>query len=144
AGAALGVALLAYAALGLTGWRPRLAARWGGAVGGATGLVTAATGVFILPAVPWLQSQGLGKDALVRAMGLAFTVSTLALGVGLAGAGQLPGVALGASALALIPALLGLRLGAWLRGRLSEAAFRQALFLGLGALGLHALWRALG
>jgi uncharacterized membrane protein YfcA len=141
--AALGVALLAYAGLGLTGWRPRLPRGAGGVAGAATGLVTAATGVFILPAVPWLQSQGLAKDALVRAMGIAFTVSTLALGVGLAGIGRLPVVAVGGSALALGPALAGLWLGGLLRGRLSEAGFRRALFLGLAALGAHALWRGL-
>src|SRR5581483_5297224 len=40
--------------------------RWlGPAAGGATGLVTAATGVFVIPAVPYLAAIGLGKDALV-------------------------------------------------------------------------------
>ena len=44
-----------------------------------TGLVTGATGVFVIPAVPYLGSLGLERDDLVQALGLAFTVSTLAL-----------------------------------------------------------------
>src|SRR5207245_1518958 len=52
--------------------------RWlGPLAGGLTGLVTAATGVFVIPAVPYLQAIGLEKDDLVQALGLSFTVSTL-------------------------------------------------------------------
>lgn len=51
----------------------------------ATGLVTAATGVFVVPAVPYLAALGLGKEDLVQALGLSFTVSTLALALGLVG-----------------------------------------------------------
>ena len=53
-------------------------------VGALTGLVTAATGVFVIPAVPYLQALGLQRDMLVQALGLSFTVSTLALAGGLA------------------------------------------------------------
>jgi uncharacterized protein len=87
ASAGLGVALVVYALLGLLHWRPRLprtAARWLALpVGIATGLVTAATGVFVIPAVPYLQALGLEKDELVRALGWSFLVSTLALGAAL-------------------------------------------------------------
>ncbi len=131
----LGVALMAYGALGLLAWRPALPAAAGLPVGLATGALTAATGVFVLPAVPWLQAQGLGKDGLVRALGVAFTVSTLALGGLLGGAGLLEGGLLLASLTALIPALLGQALGARLRHALPEARFRQVFFLGLLALG---------
>ncbi len=52
----LGLALVAYAAWGLAGRTLRIAPRhegWAGpAVGAATGLVTALTGVFVVPAVP--------------------------------------------------------------------------------------------
>ena len=47
--------------------------------GAATGVVTAATGVFVIPAVPYLQALDLGREDLVQALGLSFTVSTLAL-----------------------------------------------------------------
>jgi uncharacterized membrane protein YfcA len=131
----LGLALAAYGALALAAWRPSWPERWGGLVGTATGALTAATGVFVIPAVPWLQGIGLAREELVRALGLAFLVSTLALGALLGGAGALEGRMLGASALALLPALAGQALGARLRGRLSEAMFKGVFFAGLLVLG---------
>jgi len=70
-------------------------------------------------------------------MGLSFTVSTLALAVGLAGHAQLTGATLGWSALMLAPALLGMALGGALRRRLSPAGFRRCLMVGLLLLGGH-------
>jgi uncharacterized membrane protein YfcA len=131
----LGVALAAYGALGLFAWRPRWPERAGGVVGALTGALTAATGVFVIPAVPWLQGIGLARDELVRALGLAFLVSTLALGLLLGGSGALDRAQLVTSALALLPALAGQALGAALRGRLSEAMFKRVFFAGLLLLG---------
>lgn len=138
--AALGVALVLYAALGLSGWRPRLPRSWGWAAGAGTGLAASATGLFLLPAVPWLQSQGLPREGFVRAFGLVLTVSQLVLAAGIAGTGE---VDWPASALALLPALAGMRLGAMLRARLSEEVFRPVLLAVIGLLGAHALWRGL-
>ena len=139
----LGAALLVYALHGLVGPGLRVApARepWLGPLCGLlTGVLTAATGVFVMPAVPYLQALGLSRDELVQALGLAFTVSTLALAVGLAGQGALGGQALGASLLVLAPALLGLFAGQWLRGRISAALFKRCFFLGLALLGGHLL-----
>ena len=70
------------------------------AVGVATGLITAATGVFVIPAVPYLQALGLDKDDLVQALGVSFTVSTVALAALLMHAGSLQVASAGASALA--------------------------------------------
>ncbi|WP_238530127.1 TSUP family transporter [Alicycliphilus denitrificans] len=85
----------------------------------------------------YLQSLGLQRDAFVQAMGLSFSVSTLALAVGLAGNASLPGAMLGWSVLMLAPALLGMALGGWLRRRLSPLWFRRCLMAGLLALGGH-------
>ena len=141
----LGAALIAYATLGLLEWRPRVARRhegWlGPAVGLATGLVTAATGVFVIPAVPYLQALGMEKEDLVRALGVSFLVSTIALGVALGvalgSAGALAGATLGTSALALLPALAGMGAGQWLRLRVRPEAFKTVFFCGLLALGAY-------
>lgn len=69
-------------------------------IGYLTGMVTAATGVFVIPAVPYLQCLALKKDDLVRALGLAFTVSTLGLALSLAQGGGLPALNLSLSLLA--------------------------------------------
>jgi hypothetical protein len=51
--------------------------------------MTAATGVFVIPAVPYLQALGFDREELMKALGLSFTVSTVALAWSLAGSGTL-------------------------------------------------------
>jgi hypothetical protein len=86
---AVGLALAGYAAWGLLGRSLVLPARheaWlGPVVGALTGAITALTGVFVLPAVVYLQALRLPRDELIQAMGLSFTSSTLALGLALLG-----------------------------------------------------------
>ena len=139
----LGAALVIYALYGLSGPVLRVAREregWLGSLCGlVTGVVTAATGVFVMPAVPYLQSLGLSRDEMIQALGLSFTVSTLALALGLAGQDALGGQALGASLLMLAPALLGMLAGQWLRQRISAALFKRCFFIGLAVLGGHLL-----
>jgi len=147
AAAALGIALALYAALGLANLRvtlPAHAQRWLGApIGAATGLVTAATGVLVIPAVPYLQALALDKDELVQALGLSFTVSTLALAVSLAGEGAFDLAVASASLVALLPACIGMLAGQWLRARVRPEPFRLCFFAGLLLLGLHLASRGL-
>ena len=86
-GRALGLALIAYAITALflpTLSIPKRLESWlSPLIGIVTGLLTGATGVFTLPAVPYVQALGLQKDELVQALGLSFTVSTVALAGGL-------------------------------------------------------------
>lgn len=67
----LGLCLVVYALAGLAGLRlpqPKAQHEAGvsGVVGTLTGLLTAATGVFVLPAVPYLQALGLKKTRWPR------------------------------------------------------------------------------
>ncbi len=138
---ALGVALALYALVGLLAFKLRLPARgegfWSPAIGAVTGAITAATGVFVIPAVPYLQALGLEKDELVQALGLSFTVTTIALAVGLAGGGAFGGTVALHSLLALAPAVLGMVAGQAILRRVSPATFRLCFFAGLLLLGLH-------
>jgi uncharacterized membrane protein YfcA len=139
--AALGIALVVYAIVGLSAFRivvPARAETWlSFLVGSITGLITAATGVFVIPAVPYLQALDLDKDELVQALGLSFMVSTAALATILVQAGALQLDIAGASALAIVPAVIGMALGQRLRGRVPPAAFRLCFFVGLLLLGAH-------
>lgn len=110
-------------------------------VGGVTGVVTGMTGVFVIPAVPFLQALGLQRDALVQALGLSFTMSTLALAAGLALHGALPASHVLPSLIAVLPALAGMGLGQRLRRRISPAAFRTGFLLCLLLLGVELAWR---
>jgi uncharacterized protein len=88
----LGLALLVYAALGLVKvefFVPRHAETWLGLLmGAATGAITVATGIFVMPGTPYIQSMEFDRDKLVQALGLSFTVSTITLAAALAYTGQ--------------------------------------------------------
>ncbi len=144
----LGIVLVGYGLWGL--WRPALpdlsgSGRWVGALAGAaTGLVTSLTAVFVLPWVPYLQSLRLDKDATVQALGLSFTVATLALAFRLqasAPAGWVSASAILAPSGALAGAFAGLKIGGMVRDRLAGPAFQRALFLVFVVLGVANLMR---
>jgi len=85
--------------------------------------------------VPYLQAIGLEKDGLIQALGLSFTVSTVALAVGLLRVDAWQMDAVWISLLALVPALIGMQAGQWLRQRIAAATFRRVFFAGLLLLG---------
>jgi uncharacterized membrane protein YfcA len=144
--ALLGVALAAYALTGLFTVRwaiaPRHEAIVGPLTGAITGLITAATGVFVIPAVPYLQAIGMEKDELVQALGLSFTVSTLALAVNVAAAGSFGASIAGPTVTALVLACAGMGLGQVVRARLAPTVFRRCFFLGLLVLAAYLVARS--
>lgn len=144
---ALGAALVAYAAYMLAARpfsMPRALQRYASPVVGLiTGLVTGATGVFVIPAVPYLQALGLDKDELVQALGLSFTVSTLALAIGLGWNGAVAGDNWLVSVVAVLPAMAGMMLGQAIRSWTSPAVFRRVFLVFLLVLGLGMIAGAL-
>jgi hypothetical protein len=137
----LGIALVIYAVFGLCNLHlktPRRHAGWIGVLAGlATGMVSIATAIFTIPGVPYVQSLGFDRDKLVQALGLSFTVSTVALAVALSHSGEInSGVAL-PSVAALVASLLGMAIGQKVRGLASPRTFRLCFFIGLLALGAH-------
>lgn len=137
----LGVALAAYALLGLCNLHlktPRRQEGWVGLLAGiATGAVSIATAIFAIPGVPYVQSLGFDRDKLVQALGLSFTVSTVALAAALSHSGEMnSGVAL-PSVAALAASLVGMAVGQKVRGLASPKTFRLCFFIGLLALGAH-------
>ena len=93
--------------------------------------------------MPYLQALGLEKNDLVQALGLSFTVSTVALAAGLAsrGAWRLDDLAL--STLAIAPALVGMAAGQVIRERVSPETFRRWFLIGLLVLGADMALRPL-
>lgn len=106
-------------------------------------MVSGATGVLVIPAVPYLQALALSRDDLVQALGLSFTVSTMALALALGARGAFAMDAMGLSLLALIPALAGMWAGQKLRHRISPATFRRVFLLFLLLLGAEMATRPL-
>jgi uncharacterized membrane protein YfcA len=142
----LGIVLIAYALIGLSKVKlsvPRSSEIWlGPLVGVSTGFVMAATGVFVIPALPYLQAMGLEKDELVQALGLHFSVSTIALAFVLWDGGAFNPSLGTLSLLAIVPAVVGMYVGQRVRARISADVFRVCLYLGLLALGALQLGRS--
>lgn len=137
--AMLGGALVVYAGYTLIA-RPfavpaRVEAWLSPPIGMITGVVTVCTGVFVMPAVPYLQALGLEKEDLIQALGLSFTVSTMTLAAGLLWRGALEADNLLLSALAIVPALAGMWAGQVIRRLVSPATFRLWFLIGLLFLG---------
>jgi uncharacterized protein len=143
----LGLALAVYAALGLVKvefFVPRHAETWLGLLmGAATGAITVATGIFVMPGTPYIQSMEFDRDKLVQALGLSFTVSTITLAAALAYTGQVQTSLAWPSIVALAAALAGMGLGQLTRGKIKAETFRLCFFVGLMLLGLHLALRGL-
>ncbi|MGB8613849.1 MAG: sulfite exporter TauE/SafE family protein, partial [Pseudolabrys sp.] len=118
----LGLALAIYAVLGLVKVQfsvPRHAETWLGLLmGTATGAITVATGIFVMPGTPYLLSMQFDRDRLVQALGLSFTVSTITLAAALAYTGHVQKSLAWPSIVALAAALVGMGLGQLTRGRI--------------------------
>jgi uncharacterized membrane protein YfcA len=143
----LGVVLLVYGASGLFQIRFKISERWQLPVGvlfGATnGFLTGLTGSSSVPGVFYLQSIGLLRDELIQGMGILFTLSAIGLTWSL-GMQDLLSKELGAmSAVAVLPALLGMSLGQRIRKRIPEHQFRTVFHVALSLLGVYVALRNL-
>jgi uncharacterized membrane protein YfcA len=143
---ALGGVLILYAAVGMISTRLHVskhAERWASpVVGVVTGIVNGATGVSVMPLVPYLSSIGLQREALIQAMGLVFMTAMLALAACLAWTGHFEVASAGASTLALLPVFAGMYAGQLVRLRLHADAYRKWFFIGLIGLGAYSVIRA--
>ncbi len=144
---ALGSVLALYAAIALLLPKFRVSQtselRLSPIIGGVTGVLAGATGVFVVPAVPYLSALGLTKDELVQALGLSFTVSTLALAVALGASGSFSPTVLAASTGAVVPALVGMFIGQRTRNRIEPAAFRKWFLVSMFFVGAYMIIRSL-
>jgi len=137
----LGVLLVIYAIVGLSKFSFRVARsneKWiGGIVGLITGVVSAATGVQVLPSMPFMQAIGMEKDELVQALGVYFTIATLALAFNLTSAGLLDTSTALPGAVAMASAFAGMFIGQAVRSRMQPEAFRRWFLIAMILLGLY-------
>jgi uncharacterized membrane protein YfcA len=138
---ALGIALILYGTLGVSRIRlqvPPKAEPWlGPAMGAANGAVSTATGVFMFPVIPYIQSLGLDRDDLVQAQGISFTVSTLALTLVVLGNGTLNATNAAGSLVAMAVTFAGMFIGQYIRKFIHPEIFRLLFFIGMLVLGVH-------
>jgi len=137
----LGLLLIIYGAIGLAQVRfhvPKPHEKWIGAIIGLiTGVVSAATGVQVIPSMPFMQAIGLERDELVQALGVFFTTATVGLLFGLADAGLMTVSVAVPGLIALAAAFAGMFLGQNLRGRMQPATFRRWFLIAMIGLGIY-------
>jgi len=137
----LGILLVIYADVSLRKFVftvSRQNEKWvGGIVGLISGAISAATGVQVIPSMPYLQAIDIAKDEFVQALGVFFTVGTLALAFNLTAAGlldkstALPGV------VALACSFTGMAIGQAVRARLELETFRRWFLISMICLGIY-------
>src|SRR5258707_1245289 len=143
----LGVLLVFYAIVGLgkfTFGVARSNEKWiGGIVGLVTGLISAATGVQVIPSMPLMQAIGMEKDELVQALGVFFTTATVALAFNLTNAGLLNASTAVPGMVAMMASFTGMFIGQAVRTRLQPEAFRRWFLIAMLLLGIYLAGSAL-
>jgi hypothetical protein len=142
----LGVLLVVYASVGLSKFSFKVARsdeKWiGGVVGVLTGVVSAATGVQVIPSMPFMQAIGMEKDELVQALGVFFTVATVALAFNLTSTGLLSASTALPGAVAMAAAFAGMFIGQSVRSRMQPEVFRRWFLVAMIFLGLYLIGSA--
>lgn len=137
----LGVLLVIYAIIGLGKVRfsvSRAHEKWvGGIVGLISGVVSAATGIQVIPSMPFMQAIGMEKDELVQALGVFFTTATLALAFNLTNAGLLDASTALPGVIAMIGSFAGMFLGQAVRTRMEADTFRKWFLVSMLLLGIY-------
>ena len=142
----LGIIVMLYALMTLV--RPRISdvpggrARAANPTGFANGVLTGLTGSQVMPLFPYMMSLNLDPNRMVQAIDLAVSIASVFLAVGLFSAGIMTPGLMGASVLAILPALAGVEIGSRIRAHIPASQFRSVVLYVLLATGLLLLVRS--
>jgi uncharacterized membrane protein YfcA len=143
----LGALLAIYAVVGLSKFSFSVARsneKWIGAIVGLiTGAISAATGVQVIPSMPFMQAIGMEKDELVQALGVFFTVATVALAFNLTSAGLISAATALPGAIAMAASFAGMFIGQAARTRIQPEVFRRWFLISMIFLGIYLIGSAL-
>lgn len=139
----LGLVLMTYAVHGLISSQLALDPKYerlaSPVVGAVSGLLNGATGVFVVPATPYLASLRMGKEELIQSVGMLAFTAGIALGAALWLSGRYSLTDM--SWMGLVPAVAGMYVGLRIRHRLNPELFRRCFLVGLLLLGGYMLLR---
>lgn len=145
--ALLGVPVMGFAIMQLSGWAPQLAqkhrnaAEYGlGMIGGLYGGIS---GIWGPPVIVLLLALRVDKAEMVRVMGVVFLVGAVVLTGAHLNSGVLNAQTLPLSAVLVIPAALGMWLGFQMQDRLDAQRFRRWTLVVLMLVALNLVRRAL-
>jgi uncharacterized protein len=141
----LGLLIVAYASFGIVrpSWSlpPWLEGPLQIPVGLINGFFTGLTGSQVLPLVPYLLALRMDSDRTVQAINLAITITSAFLIVGLYQSGVMSLPSLELSLGAVLPAVIGIHVGAKARSLIPISQFRLVVQIVLGLLGLIVVTR---
>ena len=142
----LGVPVMIFTLMQLTGWQPTIAPRhrngaeYGlGTVGGLYGGIS---GIWGPPAIVYLLAMGAPKTEMVRVLGVIFVIGAVVLTLAHLGSGVLNAVTLPFSLALVVPAAAGMMLGFRLQDRLNPERFRFWTLVVLMVVALNLVRRA--
>ena len=142
----LGLCFLGLSVLLLVMPRVRLkpnTARWMGPfVGLGAGVIGGMSAMFGPPMIAYLVGLGTDADSFVKQMAIFAFTAALSMLLALGSSGTLSGLDLVVSLAAVVPILLGMPIGRWLRRRIRPTVFRGLVLVVLAAGGIDLLHRA--
>lgn len=120
------------------------AARWSDPVFGlGLGVLSGATAIF-MPLIVYISARRPDKDVFIAQIALCMISGSVPLYATLALNDVLSRDEVLLSAMAFLPAVIGLTAGKWLRDQMSQDTFRRMLLVALGLLGLVLIAKGLG
>ncbi|WP_425098145.1 sulfite exporter TauE/SafE family protein [Tropicibacter sp. S64] len=143
---AIGVPVVGFVILQLSGWTPKLAAenpRLEMGIGAFAGFIGGVSGVWGPPTVAYLTALGTEKREQMRVQGVIYGLGAVALFVAHIGSGILNTRTVWLSLALLPPAVIGMWLGGMVQDRIDQKAFRKATLVVLLVAGLNLLRRAM-
>ena len=93
--------------------------------------------------MPFMQAIGMEKDELVQALGVFFTVATVALAFNLTASGLLTAATALPGAIAMVASFAGMFIGQAVRTRMQPDVFRRWFLIAMILLGLYLAGNAL-
>lgn len=136
--ASVGVAMVLFSVPSLYGWRFEVGPHpiWQAIAGGISGILGGLSTVWSPPVVMYLMGRGVQKDDFIGITGFLFMVGSITLALTLSSINLITFEVMVPSLAGLVIALLGFRLGEWIRGYINRETFRKMIlvaFLILGA-----------
>ncbi|WP_170333688.1 sulfite exporter TauE/SafE family protein [Ruegeria arenilitoris] len=142
----IGIPVTFFALIQVLGVQPSLgkpSARIEVGIGAVAGFVGGMSGIWGPPTVAYLTALNTPKAVQMRVQGVIYGLGAVALMLAHLGSGILRAETVPFSAILVLPALVGMRIGLGLQSRIDQAVFRKVTLLVLLVAGVNLLRRGL-
>lgn len=143
----LGIVISVYSFLGALGKEFTISAKWetsaGPVFGFMTGLIGGMTGSPAYPGLYFLNGLGFVRNKLVQAMGICFSVVTLSVALSMNSSNLINQQQFTLSLIAIVPAMIGMIIGAKIRHKMSEDLFKKFFYIAMLLLGIYLIIRSI-